>query len=167
MKYYHVTHDGLVEMTPEEIREIEAEEKNRPLSESEVLRMLLAHQINNIEVDDETSLRMRAFYPVWEPQKVYSAGEKVQYNKKLFRVIQAHTSQIGWEPSNAASMFECINETNAGTIEDPIPYDGNMSLENGKYYIQNGSVYICNRDTVNPVYNALSDLVGLYVQVIA
>ena len=40
-----------------------------------------------------------------------------------------------------------------------------MALENGKYYIQDGVTYLCNRDTGNPVYNALSELVGLYVEI--
>ena len=40
---------------------------------------------------------------------------------------------------------------------------GNMELEAGKYYIQSGKTYLCNRDTGNPVYHALADLVGLYV----
>jgi hypothetical protein len=40
-----------------------------------------------------------------------------------------------------------------------------MALENGKHYEQDGVVYICTRDTVNPVYSALKDLVGLYVEV--
>ena len=48
--------------------------------------------------------------------------------------------------------------------EDPIPYNGNMALESGKYYLQNSKIYRCTRDTVNPVYNALSELVGLYVE---
>ena len=51
-------------------------------------------------------------------------------------------------------------------MEDPIPYDGNMALESGKYYSQSGAVYLCTRDTVNPVYNALADLVGIYVKTI-
>lgn len=41
-----------------------------------------------------------------------------------------------------------------------------MALENGKYYTQSNVVYLCNRDTGNPVYNQLSDLVGLYVEVV-
>ena len=41
-----------------------------------------------------------------------------------------------------------------------------MALENGKYYSQDGVTYLCNRDTVNPVYNPLRELVGLYVGVI-
>lgn len=38
-----------------------------------------------------------------------------------------------------------------------------MALESGKYYTQSGMTYLCNRETVNPVYHALADLVGLYV----
>ena len=51
-----------------------------------------------------------------------------------------------------------------GTLENPIEYSGNMVLEEGKYYIQDGVTYLCNRDTVNPVYHNLSDLVGHYVE---
>lgn len=36
-----------------------------------------------------------------------------------------------------------------------------------KYYTQNGALYLCNRDTVNPVYHALADLVGIYVEVVS
>lgn len=41
-----------------------------------------------------------------------------------------------------------------------------MALESGKYYNQGGVTYLCNRDTGNPVYHALSELVGLYVMVV-
>ena len=42
--------------------------------------------------------------------------------------------------------------------------EGNMALVSGKYYSQDGVVYLCTRDTVNPVYNPLRELVGLYVK---
>ena len=57
-----------------------------------------------------------------------------------------------------------IDEEHDGDIYDPIPYEGNMALENGKYYTQCCATYLCNRDTGNPVYNALAELVGLYVE---
>lgn len=41
---------------------------------------------------------------------------------------------------------------------------GVLALESGKYYSQDGTTYHCTRDTGNPVYNALSELVGLYVE---
>ena len=159
------------DMTAEEIAAVqeaqaayEAYERTRPLTESEVSRMLITQQINTLTIDDNTALRMTEFYPEWADNAEYTAEYKVQRNGKLWRCIQAHTSQTGWEPENAASLWTEICESHAGTLGDPIPYSGNMALESGKYYMQDGKVYRCTRDTGNPVYNALSELVGLYVE---
>ena len=113
---------------------------------------------------DSEALEVRVLHPEWASDTDYTAGYKVQRGGKLWRCIQAHTSQTGWEPENVASLWTEICESHAGTLEDPIPYNGNMALESGKYYSQNSKVYRCTRDTVNPVYNALSELVGLYVE---
>ena len=162
--------------TPEEIKKREAEmqaeaaraeaqERTRPLTEYEITTLLIKKQINTLEVDDQTALRMAAFYPEWEEGQACAAGYKTQRGGKLWRCLQAHTAQTGWEPENAASLWEQICETHDGTKYDPIPYDGNMALESGKHYTQSGMTYLCSRDTVNPVYNALSELVGIYVEV--
>ena len=148
----------------QEVTRAEMEEKSRPLTADEVSALLIKEQINTLTVDDNTALRMLSFYPEWAEGRDYAVGYKAQKDGKLWRVLQAHTSQAGWEPENAASLWEQINETHAGTMDDPIPYDGNMALENGKYYMQDYVIYLCTRDTVNPVYNALADLVGLYVE---
>lgn len=143
---------------------IRAIETSRPLTEQEVSRMLISAQINALTADDHTALRMVEFYPEWASDTAYTAGYKVQRGGKLWRCIQPHTSIIGWEPENAAALWEQINETHTGELTDPIPYEGNMALSEGLYYIQGGVFYRCTRDTVNPVYNALSELVGLYVE---
>ena len=117
-----------------------------------------------VTLDDETALTGIELFPIWTIDRAYVVGDKVQRNGKLWRCIQAHTSQAGWEPENVASLWTEICESHAGTLEDPIPYNGNMALESGKYYSQDGKIYRCTRDTVNPVYHALSDLVGLYVE---
>lgn len=159
------------DMTAEEIAAIEAEtakfeaaECTRPLTAEEVTAMLIRQQINTLSVDDQTALRMAAFYPEWATDTAYTAGYKVQRGDKLWRCLQAHTTQTGWEPENATSLWEQICETHDGTKYDPIPYDGNMELEAGLYYTQDGVTYLCNRSTGQPVYNALSELVGLYVE---
>ena len=165
--------DGIViDMTAEEIAamqeevaQAEAEEKHRTLSFSEVQEMLVRQQINTLTVDDNTALRMVEFYPEWSAGQAYTAGYKAHRGGKLWRCLQAHTAQTGWEPENAASLWTEICESHDGTKYDPIPYDGNMALQSGKYYTQNNILYLCNRDTVNPVYNALAELVGLYVEV--
>ena len=148
------------------VQEWDVVKDTSPLTAEEVTRLLITQQINTLEVDDNTALRMVEFYPEWAADMAYTVGYKVRRNGKLWRVVQAHTAQIGWEPENAASLWEQINETHAGTEDDPIPYDGNMALESGKYYIQDYTIYLCTRDTGNPVYNALSELVGIYVETV-
>lgn len=147
-----------------EERKMKREEASRTLSAQEVLAMLIPQQINTLSVDDNTALRMLAFYPEWAAGTAYTVGYKVRRDGKLWRVAQAHTAQVGWEPENAASLWEQINETHAGTLDDPIPYSGNMALTAGLYYMQDWVIYKCTRDTGNPVYHALSELVGLYVE---
>lgn len=144
-----------------------AEAKHRPISENEVMSMLITTQINTLSVDDATAVRMTAFYPEWAKDTAYTVGYKVQYLGKLYKVIQAHTSQETWTPDITASLYERIDEVHDGTKYDPIPYEGNMALVSGKYYIEDNVTYICNRDTGNPVYNKLSELVGIYVEVVS
>ena len=126
--------------------------------------MFLRQQVNTLEVDDQTAVRMTAFYPEWQTGQAYAVGYKVQRNRKLCHCIHSHTSQKGWEPENAASLWAYIDEIYAGDIYDPIPYEGNMVLKTGLYYTQNGKVHLCIRDTVNPVYNDLLELENLYVE---
>ena len=142
------------------------ERKRMPLSINEVVAMLLPKLINTLEVDNTTAVRMKQFYPEWAEGVPYEVGFKLRYNDRLYKVLQAHTSQVGWTPDIVPAMFVEINEEYAGTKEEPIPYNNNMALENGKYYYQDEAIYLCNRDTVNPVYNDLSELVDIYVEAI-
>ena len=163
-KTYRDMTDEELARTEAESRRARLEEASRPLRSEEVLAMLIPQQINTLAVDDNTALRMLAFYPEWAAGAAYTVGHKVRRNGKLWRVVQAHTAQVGWEPENAASLWEQINETHAGTMDDPIPYSGNMALTAGLYYMQDWVIYKCTRDTGNPVYHALDELVGLYVE---
>lgn len=167
-----ICENGVIrDMTAEEIAAMqdaaardEAEEKHRPLSLGKVQEMMVRAQINTLAVDDATALRMVAYYPGWTAGTAYAAGDRLVYNGDLYKVLQAHTSQATWLPgAGTESLYTRIDEQHDGTKYDPIPYSGNMALEAGKYYSQGGKTYLCNRDTGNPVYNALAELVGIYV----
>ena len=165
-----------ITITASEIDEMEIENRKaevamqkRPLTQEEVSRMLIAQQINTLSVDDAAAYRMREFYPKWEDVigRTVDAGYKLTYQGALYKVVSAHTVQSNWIPGTGTeSLYTRIDETHDGTKYDPIPYEGNMALENGKYYAQDGVTYLCTRDTVNPVYNALAELVGLYVEAV-
>lgn len=143
-------------------------EAHRPFTESEVHALLIPQQINTLAVDDNTALRMKDFYPAFEDVigQTVKQGFKFTYDGKLWKTEQAElTIQAHYAPGTGTeSLYSEVCETHAGTLEDPIPYDGNMALTNGLYYMQNWVIYLCTRDTVNPVYNPLADLVGLYVE---
>lgn len=134
------------------------------MKRSEALKLRKHIETAVQSLPDSEALEAVTLHPAWVIGKDYPASYKVQRNGRLWRCIQAHTSQEGWEPENAASLWEGIDETHDGTLYDPIPYEGNMALVAGLYYTQDGKVYLCNRDTVSPVYNPLSALVGIYVE---
>ena len=166
-----------IDLTPEEVSAFESEERkseiierSRPLTEAEVSRMLITEQINTLTVDDNTALRMMEFYPTFESiiGKTVKQGFKFTHNGKLWATAQPEmTIQAHYPPGlGMESLYTEINETHAGTEDDPIPYSGNMALEQGKYYMQDYVIYLCTRDTINPVYNPLSELVGIYVKLV-
>lgn len=133
-------------------------------------------EMNELGLSAVDALEVVEWYPKWgvdfKEGDAITKGTKFQYEGKLYAVLQDHTILAHYYPSiNTASLYvEVTPEYNdqgeeMGTLENPIPYEGNMVLENGKYYIQDEVVYLCNRDSGNPVYHALKDLVGLYVEV--
>lgn len=142
-----------------------------PAVKSEIQQAaILVARMQAQSLDDAQALTVKAIYPQWDEVigQAVKQGFKFLYNDILFKVIQPDglIIQEQYIPGEGTeSLYAVINETNAGTQEDPIPYAGNMALENGKYYSQDGVIYLCNRDTEIPVYQALKDLVDLYVTV--
>ena len=137
------------------------------MTRAEALKYRAAIERGAQSLDDATAVTVKKLFPCYEVGKTYAAGDKFIYGGELYRTLQAHTSQENWTPGvGTESLYVRINEQHDGTKYDPIPYSGNMVLESGKYYLQGGVTYLCNRSTGQPVYNALSELVGLYVEVV-
>lgn len=125
-------------------------------------------------LSDQEALKVKAIYLTWEEcvelGQIDTNGEtgyKFTYHNDLYSCVNANpTFQADWIPGIAtASLYTRIDETHAGTYEDPIPYDGNMVLEQDKYYRQDGVIYICTRDSGIALTHALKDLVGHYVEI--
>lgn len=128
---------------------------------------LMAMTINTLEISDNEALSVKSLYPTWESKIGIDVkkDEKLQYGSKLWKVLQPHKVQEEHKPGTGTeSLYTEVVETHAGTLDDPIPYNNNMELEQGKYYSQDGSVYLCTRNTEIPVYQPLADLVGIYVE---
>lgn len=169
------------DMTPDEITAMEdaaaqqaAAERHRPLTDTEVMDMMIRQQVQALEVDDQTALRMRRHYPAFAEL----VGQTVQQGTKfragssedadLYKVIQPELLiQEQYPPGEGTeSLYTRIDEEHAGDKYDPIPYSGNMELTAGLYYTQDGVLYLCTTGTGQPVYHALAELVGIYVEVV-
>lgn len=120
-----------------------------------------------MEMTDAQALCVKAFYPDFSELvgKPLAVGEKLKYGGKLYKVIQAHTAQADWLPSETPALYGLVTEEHAGTLEDPIPYERNMVLEQGKYYSQYGAVYKCVTGSVVGYDSDLTDLLALLEKV--
>lgn len=119
------------------------------------------------ELDDNAALEYKEIYPQWESRigKQVAIGDRLYYNDRLWKVLQAHTCQENWTPDVAASLFTQIVEGEEGTIDHPIEYHLNMELVEGKYYTEEGVKYLCTRSLAQSVWH-LAYLVGQYVEVV-
>lgn len=124
-----------------------------------------------LTVDDETALTGKELYPVWAENISVSVNDRYQYNDKLYKCVQAHTTQADWTPDATPALWAVIDVTHAGTIEDPIPASRGMEYVKGLYYIENNVIYLMNRqgmqDGESVVLQYLpSELVGQYFEIV-
>lgn len=118
---------------------------------------------------DAQALTCKLIYWQWKDLIGTTAtpGQRFLYGDTLYRVhtdASEHTFSAEWVPGvSTAALYEVIDEAHSGTIDDPIPFTQPMEIFKDKYYSQNGKVYLCTRDSGQPLAYNLADLVGLYV----
>lgn len=115
-------------------------------------------------LSDEEALSSVELFQHWKAGEKYYKNDRMSYKGILYKALKAHTSQNDWTPDITPSLYTEVALPDAGTIDNPIPYNNNMALEEGKYYIQNDVKYYCFRSTEIPVYNDLESLIAIYVE---
>ena len=56
-------------------------------------------------LSDTEALEAVALFPAWAVGVAYAKDERVQYDGKLYKVVQAHTSQADWTPPLVPALF--------------------------------------------------------------
>lgn len=157
---------GWMEYTPPEPEPIDYT-KYEPYPDEVVakLKQLLQEQVN--QQTDEEALENIELFPTWQSM----LGKQVEINARLFhdnrlwKVRQTHTVQEEWKPDVATSLYVQIVADDSGTIDNPIAFELNMELVEGKYYTEEGVKYLCTRSLAQSVWH-LAYLVGQYVEVV-
>ena len=124
-------------------------------------------------LEDSVALTAVELFPNWkelvEKGVEVEKGFRFRHGNKLYRTEQPKYTFVDTYVPGAVgteSLFSKVDETHAGTLEDPIPYEVNMEIYQDTYYSQYDVVYLCIRSSGQPLQHDLSALVGNYVEVI-
>ena len=158
---------GWMEYTPPPTPPVD-NTKYEPYTEDVVAKIKNLLREKVAEQTDEEALENIELFPTWQSRigVQVEQGERLYYDDKLYKVQQTHTPQEDWRPDATASLYvQIVIESEQGTIDNPIAYEVNMELVEGKYYTEEGVKYLCIRALAQSVWH-LADLVGNYVEVV-
>lgn len=130
--------------------------------DNEELQTAISYTVANIP--DQEALNCISIFPEWESYigKSMPEGVRTQYEGKLYKSRQEIPTVLANQPPGieTAALYAVIDQEHEGTLEDPIPYDQMMEVFAGKYYLEDGIIYICNRDSGQPLYATCASLAG-------
>ena len=101
------------------------------------------------ELTDEQRESINSIYPTWEVGTDYSEGDVVNYDNSLYKVVQAHTSQEDWKPTDTPAIYTPYLNVNVETDEGDVeiisdfkqPQGTHDAYAKGTKVVFNGSVY--------------------------
>lgn len=97
---------------------------------------------------DEQAIEAIGAYPFWAEERDYDLGVRVQYDGKLYRCEQAHTSQLDWTPSNTPALWTEVAKSGEIPVwKQPTgAQDAYMTGDKVHYPNETGAVYISTVD---------------------
>ena len=91
-------------------------EKTPEVQSSMVQAAVAVAQIQAQNLTDDQAITVKDIYPVWDGNGVaYQKDYYLTHNGKLYKVLQAHTSQEDWAPDTAPSLFAEVLPGQSGT----------------------------------------------------
>ena len=94
-----------------------------------------------LSLSDEDSLEAIQLFSNWAEGISYTEGQKVQYEGRLYKCLQAHTSQAGWTPTAAASLWAKVLIPDANVIPEWEQPDSTNPYMKGDKVMFDGKVY--------------------------
>ena len=104
------------------------------------VRAALDEVIN--EFTDEQALNYPILFENWQPNKPMVAGTRCRYENILYKVLQNHTSQIGWEPLIAPSLFARVLTSETDEVLPWIQPDSTNGYEKGDKVIHRNKKWV-------------------------
>ena len=74
-----------------------------PQEKARALRPLIEKAA--ISLSDEDAIGCVELFPAWAADVAYTVDERIRYGGKLYRCVQAHTSQADWTPDATPALW--------------------------------------------------------------
>ena len=58
-----------------------------------------------VSLADDDAIVAPELFPAWAVGVAYAVDERIRYGEKLYRCVQAHTSQADWTPDNTPALW--------------------------------------------------------------
>ena len=102
-------------------------------------------------LSDTDALEAVELFPAWAADTAYTADTRLRYREKLYRVVQAHTSQSDWTPDATPALYtEVAKPGEIPVWRQPTgAQDAYMTGDKVHYPAADGPVYVNTMD-----YNA-------------
>ena len=125
-----------------EVEEIEPTYEEKVIQQTNLVLQMLEVNINDMitNLSDKQASQVPLMFPSWKVGEKYAVGNRVEFEGKLYKALQPHTSQLDWRPCDAPSLFakalvseggqvldwEQPDSTNPYMAEDKVKYDGKI-----------------------------------------
>lgn len=93
---------------------------------------------------DETALTAIDLFPAWAVGKAYVVSDRVRYNGKLYKCVQAHTGQADWTPDATPALWVAVSVD--AWPEWVQPTGAHDAYHRGDKVSYRGKHYICTAD---------------------
>ena len=92
---------------------------------------------------EEEAIAATCMYPHWSGDSIaYAKGQRVQYDGTLYTVLQAHTSQAGWTPTGAVSLFAKVLIPDPSVVPEWEQPDSTNPYMKGDKVKHNGKTWV-------------------------
>ena len=58
-----------------------------------------------VSLGDDDAIEAPELFPAWAVGVAYAVDDRIRFNDKLYKVVQAHTSQADWEPDKTPALY--------------------------------------------------------------
>ena len=145
---YKYVKGKLIELSDEEKEEFYPVDKEFE-QEQKLQEMMAANIITSflVNLPDEEAIKIPLVFPAWDSNsKEYKKDDRCQYNGKLYKVLQAHTSQESWTPDTTVSLFVEVADPSIEYPDFKQPTGAHDAYNTGDKVTFNGKHYICKMD---------------------